>query len=103
MQLQESLETTEQRQGWLRWAFDPTAWLHQVRFAPALAAAIFIVGFAGGIGATYKMVKAPIEILPGATPAPVSQASISGIQSVPQQPGSDKVTANDDTVAPHGA
>src|SRR6266481_9595116 len=92
MRLQEALEGAEQGKWWNRLVFDPTAWLHQVRFAPALAAAIFIVGFAGGIGATYKMVKSPVEIVPGVPPAQVSQASISGIQSIAQQPGSDKVT-----------
>src|SRR5690348_1590383 len=61
MRLQEALESAEQGGWWSRLIFDPMAWLNQVRFAPALAAAIFIVGFAGGIGATYKMVKNPVE------------------------------------------
>src|SRR5438128_11415945 len=60
LKLQEGLETAEQGGWWSRLIFDPVQWLNQVRFAPALAAAIFIVGFAGGIGATYKIVpKAP--------------------------------------------
>ena len=57
MRLQEGLESAEQGGWWSRLIFDPVHWLNQVRFAPALAAAIFIVGFAGGIGATYKMVE----------------------------------------------
>ena len=44
MQLQETLETTEQGGFWQRLIFDPAAWLRPIRFAPALAAAIFIVG-----------------------------------------------------------
>ena len=56
MRLQESLETTEQGGFWQKLVFDPGAWLRQVRFAPALAAVIFILGFAGGIGAAYKVV-----------------------------------------------
>src|SRR5215467_760881 len=40
MRLQEALETTEQAGWWSRLIFDPVAWLNQVRFAPALAAAI---------------------------------------------------------------
>jgi anti-sigma factor RsiW len=103
MRLQEALEGAEQGKWWNRLVFDPTAWLHQVRFAPALAAAIFIVGFAGGIGATYKMVKPPVEVVSGVPPAQVSQASISGIQSIAQQPGSDKVTVKYDTVSPQVA
>src|ERR1051326_6345606 len=59
MKLQEALESAEQGGWWSRFVFDPVNWLNQVRFAPALAAAIFIVGFAGGIGATYKMVRQP--------------------------------------------
>src|SRR5512142_2725992 len=37
MRLEEALETAEQHAGWRRWIFDPTAWLRQVKFAPALA------------------------------------------------------------------
>jgi hypothetical protein len=77
-------------------------WLNQVRFAPALAAAIFMVGFAGGIGATYKMVKTPIEVNPTPTTTP-SLASISGISSIAQQPGSNQVTIKYETVAPQEA
>ena len=55
MRLQESLETAEQNRAWYhRFAFDPTAWLRQVRFSPALASVIFLVGFGGGIGAMYS-------------------------------------------------
>ena len=56
MRLQEGLETAEQGGFWQRLMFDPAAWLRQVRFSPTLAAVIFIVGFAGGIGAAYKIV-----------------------------------------------
>jgi anti-sigma factor RsiW len=44
MRLQEGLETAEQGRFWHRLIFDPAAWFRQIRFAPALAAAIFIVG-----------------------------------------------------------
>ena len=102
MRLQEGLESAEQGGWWSRVIFDPVHWLNQVRFAPALAAAIFIVGFAGGIGATYKMAKAPVE-----TPTPISAqpslASVSGISSIAQQPGSNQVTIKYETVAPQEA
>ncbi|MCU1269686.1 MAG: hypothetical protein JWN74_980 [Acidobacteriaceae bacterium] len=101
MRLQEGLESAEQGGWWSRLIFDPVHWLNQVRFAPALAAAIFIVGFAGGIGATYKMVNAPVG-----TPAPTAQpslASVSGISSIAQQPGSNQVTIKYETVAPQEA
>jgi len=102
MKLQEALESAEQGRWWSRLVFDPVNWLNQVRFAPALAAAIFIVGFAGGIGATYKMAKAnpgtETATTTGASPAAL--ASISGVSSVVQQPGSDQVTIKYDTVSP---
>ena len=102
MRLQEALEGAEQGGWWHRLAFDPLAWLNQIRFAPALAAAIFIIGFAGGIGATYRMIKGtPVEIGPvtQTTGAP-TQASIGTIESVSQQPGSNQVTVKYDTVSP---
>ena len=72
MRLQEGLETAEQGRFWHRLIFDPAAWLRQIRFAPALTAAIFIVGFAGGIATTYKVVggnSALISSVPVIAPA----------------------------------
>ena len=54
MRLQEALETTRQGGFWHRLILEPATWLRQIRMAPALAAVIFIVGFGGGIGATYN-------------------------------------------------
>jgi hypothetical protein len=100
MKLQEALEGAEQGAWWHRFIFDPVAWLQQIRFAPALAAAIFIVGFAGGIGATYKMVRGAVtDVGSNPLPAPV-QASVGAIQSVSQQPGSNLVTVKYDAVSP---
>ena len=102
MKLQEALEGAEQGAWWHRLVFDPMAWFHQIRFAPALAAAIFMVGFAGGIGATYKMVRGggtETGSGAGAITAP-AQASVGAIQSVSQQPGSNLVTVKYDAVSP---
>jgi hypothetical protein len=97
MRLQEALETTEQGGFWQRLVFDPGAWLRPIKLAPALAAAIFIVGFAGGIGATYQVMngRSPIE-LPTATP---TESSITGIQSISQQPGSSQISIRYNTVS----
>jgi hypothetical protein len=103
MRLQEGLESAEQGGWWSRFIFDPMHWLNQIRFAPALAAAIFIVGFAGGIGATYKIVKTPPEVSPAPTPTQTSLASVSGISSIAQQPGSNQVTIKYETVSPQEA
>lgn len=99
MRLQEALETTKQGSFWHRLIFDPAAWLRQVRFAPALTAAIFISGFAGGVGATYQFLNNRPN--PPATPvaAAMSESSIAGIRSVSQEPGSNQVTIKYDTVS----
>jgi anti-sigma factor RsiW len=91
MKLQEALETAEQNGFWRRLMIDPAAWLQQMRFSPALAAMLLIAGFAGGIGATYKIVGGNAGSFSSAV-APSTQqpveSSISGIRSVTQQPGS---------------
>jgi anti-sigma factor RsiW len=58
MRLQEALETAHPGGFWQRLILEPVVWLRQIRMAPALAAAIFIVGFGGGIGATYNFLSA---------------------------------------------
>jgi len=99
MRLQEGLETAEQDRFWHRLIFDPAAWLRQIRFAPALAAAIFIVGFAGGIGTTYKVLGgsgASIAAVPVSVPA---ESSITGIQSISQDSGSNHISIKYNTVS----
>jgi hypothetical protein len=100
MRLQEALETTEQGGFWQRLIFDPAAWLHQIRFSPALAAVIFIVGFAGGIGTTYKMVagNSSTQIASGTLTHPI-ESSVSGISSITQEPGSNQISIKYDTVS----
>ncbi|HEY6763755.1 MAG TPA: zf-HC2 domain-containing protein, partial [Candidatus Sulfotelmatobacter sp.] len=78
MRLQEALETTQQGRWWNRLAFDPADWLRQVRFSPALASAILILGFAGGVGSTYKFILPHSENTASNTAAvaPPAEASI---------------------------
>jgi hypothetical protein len=99
MRLQEALETTQPGGFWHRLSFDPTSWLRQMRFSPALAAVIFMIGFGGGIGAMYKATpQGPLPKLgPGPQPT-LTESSITGIRSVVQEPGSDEVTIKYDTV-----
>lgn len=99
MRLQEELETTSQGGFWNRLVFDPGAWLRQVRFSPALAAAIFIVGFGGGIGATYKVVSRPLIASETPVAAQPAEANVTGIQSITQEPGSNEVTIKYNTVS----
>jgi hypothetical protein len=93
MELQERLETAEQSRSWTRFAFDPMAWLRQVRFSPALAAVLLIVGFGGGMGTMYRVARnggSPVPANVGQVGAP-QEASIAGIRTITQTPGSNQV------------
>jgi HEAT repeats/Putative zinc-finger len=99
--LREALQTTKQGGLWQRLVFDPGAWLRQLRFSPALAAALLILGFAAGVGSAYKLLRSGENgsaILAGATSQP-TESSIAGIRSVTQQPGSDKISIKYETVS----
>ncbi|HET9410186.1 MAG TPA: HEAT repeat domain-containing protein [Candidatus Sulfotelmatobacter sp.] len=101
MRLQEALETAEQGRFWNRLIFDPADWLRQIRFSPALASAILILGFAGGIGTTYELIQRPIAGVPvgGQTTASIAaQGPITNIDSVVQDPSSNQVTIKYNTV-----
>jgi hypothetical protein len=101
MRLQEALETAQQGAWWHRLAFDPANWLRQVRFAPALASAILILGFVGGVGTTYKLYGPRTSAtVTDQRPAPaLNDASITGIESVTQQPGSNQISIKYNTVS----
>jgi len=108
MRLQEALETAQQGSLWSRFAFDPANWLRQVRFSPALASVILILGFAGGVGTAYKVIG-PRTAPNGVTTAtnvsvlPPTEASIASINSVSQIPGTDQVAIKYNTVVPQEA
>src|ERR1700674_2078040 len=88
IQLSEALATVRQHRGW-RWTMDPIALLRQVRFSPALATVIFLVGFGGGLGTMYRM---SASLHGGALSLEQQQeASIAGIRNIVQEPGSDRV------------
>jgi Putative zinc-finger/HEAT repeats len=100
MRLQESLETVEQHRAWYhRFAFDPTAWLRQVRFSPALASLIFLVGFGGGIGAMYSAMGGKGHTPRIVDPVP-QEASIGGITSIEKEPGTGNVRVQYDKRMP---
>ncbi len=104
MRLQEGLETTQQGSMWSRLAFDPTIWLRQVRFSPALASVILIMGFAGGIGTAYRIYAPHSSAIGGITAtntgtATPAEASIAGIDSITPLPGTDQVSIKYNTVS----
>ncbi|MGH9601179.1 MAG: HEAT repeat domain-containing protein, partial [Terriglobales bacterium] len=95
MHLQEALETTQQGFAWQRF-FDPAAWLRQVKFSPALAAVILMVGFGAGVATTFNVKNgAPAGPNPG--PAPI-EAAIASIRSISQEPGTNRVQIQYDTL-----
>jgi hypothetical protein len=108
MRLQEALETAKQGSFFSRLAFDPANWLRQVKFSPALASVILIFGFAGGVGATYKIYGSRLgntlgvasSVTNPANPSAVpAESSITGISSIVQQPGTDQISIKYNTVS----
>src|SRR5579863_2215929 len=104
MRLQDALETAQQGSVWGRLAFDPMRWLQQVRFSPALASAILILGFAGGVGTAYRVI--PTAKVDGPVTPPVvapTEAAIAGIRSITQTPGTSQIDIKYDTVSTQDA
>jgi len=99
MRLQEALETAPQGSIWSRLPFDPANWLRQVRFSPALASVILILGFSGGMLTAYRMPHG-VPQGPGIVPPPQQEASIAGISSITQDPGTNQVSIKYNTVSP---
>ena len=98
MRLQEGLETAEQSR-WHRWTFDLAGWMRQMRFAPALALSLLIVGFASGVMVTWR-VRPPDRNSISAQNGTPSEASIAGIRSISQDPQSNKIQVTYDRLVP---
>lgn len=107
MRLQEGLETARQGGILQRFILEPATWVRQIRMAPSLAAIIFMVGFGGGIAATYNAVASgrgagqgtTISQVGSGTAQPVEAAAIAGIRSVTQEPNSNRVSIKYDTLS----
>jgi hypothetical protein len=82
MRLQESLETAQQNHAWMR----------QVRFSPALAAVLLIVGFGSGLGTMYSAMRGRSVIVD--PPPKHLQSSIAGITSIDHKANSNQVQIN---------
>jgi hypothetical protein len=105
MQLQEALEHAEQsRNIFSSFIFDATGWFHQIKLAPAMTAALLILGFVGGVGTTYKMMedkKAPITASGNRDPIEVpAEANIGSIESVTPATNSNQVQIKYNTLQP---
>jgi HEAT repeats len=102
MQLQEALEHAEQsRNIFSSFVFDATGWFHQIKLAPALTAALLIIGFAGGVGTTYRMMADHGGgLIPTPTPAPYAEANIAGFESITPTANSNQVQIKYNTLQP---
>jgi hypothetical protein len=100
MQLQESLEHAEQnRSAWGMFIFDFAGWMNQIKLAPALTAALLMIGFAGGTITTWKLGQHEETGVSRANPAqPVT--GVASIESILTDPISHNVTINYDTLHP---
>ena len=107
MRLSEALETTEQTR-WRKWIVDPAEWLRQLRFSPALASAILIIGFAGGTLTAWQIAsnrgtgESPIgpSVRTSNTPSDSNEANIAGIHSIVPIDGSNNVEITYDKLVP---
>ena len=102
MRLSEALESEEPSRGWRRFTFDFAGWLQSMKFAPALTAALLIIGFAGGVLTTWQVTaqkNGAIVAQKGNPPAQaIDAATITGIRGISQEPGSDQVKIQYDKV-----
>jgi hypothetical protein len=106
MQLQEALEHAEQsRNIFSSFIFDATGWFHQIKLAPAMTAALLMLGFVGGVGTTYKMMEAkrPPITANGTNDrieVPATEANIANIESIAPAPNSNQVQIKYNTLQP---
>ncbi|HET9743389.1 MAG TPA: HEAT repeat domain-containing protein [Terriglobales bacterium] len=100
MRLSEVLESEEPSRGWRRFTFDLAGWLQAMKFAPALTAALLMIGFAAGVFSTYEVASSQRGITHLATvsnPA-VDAASITSIRGITEEPGTNQVKIQYDKV-----
>jgi hypothetical protein len=101
MQLQESLEHAAQARSFLSsFVFDFAGWMHQIKLAPALTAVLLIIGFAGGVGTTYRMMaKGPDRNVIKDQPYQ-DAASVFDVDSVTRDANSNQVSIKYNTLQP---
>src|SRR5438270_7168098 len=85
MKLQEALESAEQNKGWSRFTVDIAGCMHQMRFSPALAVMLLMIGFGGGILASFRTSVGTAGPT-GGNQTPPAEANISSIVGIKQDP-----------------
>lgn len=95
MKLQEALESAEQNKGWSRFTLDVAGWMQQMRFSPALAVILLMIGFGGGVLASLRTghLGNGTNTSENRGEATAAISSISGITQDPQT-NSVKITYN---------
>lgn len=100
MRLQESLEHAEQSRGLGRFTFDVAGWFHQLKLNPALVAMLLVFGFVGG-SVTAFMVRGNGTVPgPGPDPTRANVLPIANIKGITQDPNTNKVQIQYDTLTP---
>jgi hypothetical protein len=100
MHLQESLEHAEQnRSAWGMFIFDFAGWMNQIKLAPALTAALLMIGFAGGTITTWELAshQTPVQV---GTHETKQDVGVAAIESILTDPTSNNVTIKYDTLHP---
>ncbi|HSM85467.1 MAG TPA: HEAT repeat domain-containing protein [Candidatus Limnocylindrales bacterium] len=104
MQLQEALEHAEQHRSFFgMFIFDFTAWMHQIKLAPALTMALLILGFAGGTLTTWRVMEnraAGDSSVANVIHEQPSMANVAGIESIVPDANSRQVSITYDTLKP---
>jgi hypothetical protein len=104
MKLQEQLEHAQQSRGWSRFVVDVSGWMHQLKLSPALTALLLMIGFGGGVLATFTTQVAGPGRTPGSNAPQVESASIAAIRGISQDPkDSNKVAIRFDKLVPDEA
>ncbi len=103
MQLQEALEHAEQsRNIFSSFIFDATGWFHQIKLAPALTAALLIIGFTVGVGTTYRMMENSKSgpTVGNTGTSSVDTANVAAIESITPEANSNQVSIKYNTLQP---
>src|SRR5689334_6582211 len=99
MKLQETLEHAEQsRNIFSSFIFDFAGWMHQIKLAPALTAALLLIGFAGGVGTAYRVIDHNQPTDRGQQP--VTEGKIGGFDSIVTDTNTNKVQIKYNTLQP---
>jgi hypothetical protein len=103
MHLQDALEHAEQNRSFVgMFIFDFAGWMQQIKLAPALTAALLIIGFAGGSITTWRLGHTDDRgtTVSSGTGTTQQDFNVAAIDSIATDPSSNQVTIKYDTLRP---